>query len=101
MPKDNISETPRTDWLLDCQNQDLFYSGTESNVQEMVSNYKKQTEEHARTLEKQVTVLVKFAATHASCFGCPAKDAHKVCQHSDSGCFEAFAAWSLAQANRN
>ncbi len=49
-----MSKTPRTDLLLSCQSQELFYSGTESNVAEMVSFYKKQTEEHARTLESEL-----------------------------------------------
>jgi hypothetical protein len=49
-----MSKTPRTDLLLSCQNEDLFYSGTPSNVAEMVSFYKKQTEEHARTLESEL-----------------------------------------------
>jgi hypothetical protein len=49
-----MSKTPRTDLLLSCQNEDLFYSGTPSNAAEMVSFHKKQTEEHARTLESQL-----------------------------------------------
>jgi hypothetical protein len=74
-----MSETPRTDTL-------------ERELAAMTAR--------AELAERQVAVLVKHASNHSSCFGCTARDTHRACQHSGESCFERFAAWSRAEAEK-